>query len=249
MAKGSELPGASGPPSSCPKYAGGSAQGARGAAPPSPARRLLETLDHHALTALGILPPDPEFCPPTAQILVLVGPQGGKRWWHSLQASAEWQDGGPDPIDCWSKRILGAIALSFGGTALFPSDGPPYPPFLHWARRSGHLWQSPVGMLVHADAGLWVSFRGALALPFPVSLPAKTNPCDSCAGQPCLTACPVTALGPLGYDTSACHSFLDSPAGRDCMSRGCRARRACPCGESHARLDDQSAYHMRQFHP
>jgi len=246
MAKGSEPPSSvSGAPSSCLKYIVGSAQGV---SPPSPDDLLLATLDHHALTALGSLPADPSFCPPTAQTLVLVGPQGGLRWWDGLKASVEWQDGQPDPIDRWSKRILHAVALANGGAAVFPSDGPPYPPFLHWARQSGHLWQSPIGMLVHADAGLWVSFRGALALPFPVSLPPAGNPCDSCSDQPCRTACPVNALGPAGYDTVACHAFLDTAAGRDCMSRGCVARRACPQGESHARSPEQSAYHMRQFH-
>lgn len=197
---------------------------------------------------MGSLPADPAFCPPTAQTLVLVGPQGGQRWWQRLQDSPEWGDSQPDPIDRWSKRVLGAIADASNGAALFPSDGPPYPPFLHWAGQTGRLWQSPVGMLVHADAGLWVSFRGALALPFPVPLPAADNPCDSCADQPCRSACPVNALGLAGYDTAACRAFLDTAAGQDCMSQGCAARRACPRGESHARSSEQSAYHMRQFH-
>lgn len=217
-------------------------------APADRARHLLAMLDHHALTALGSLPADPALCPPAAQCLVLAGPQGGMRWWQGVQASPEWSDGQPDPIDRWSKRVLGAIASACDGAALFPSDGPPYPPFQQWARQSGRLWQSPVGMLVHPDAGLWVSFRGALALPFSVPLPAAEKPCDSCIGQPCRSACPVNALGPEGYDTAACHAFLDKTAGRDCMSRGCAARRACPRGESHARSPEQSAYHMRQFH-
>lgn len=252
MAKSSERsepPTAPGTASSCPKYAGGSAQSARGAAPPDPASLLLETLAQHALTALGTLPADPAFCPSDAQALMLVGPMGGDIWWSGLKANPEWQDGQPDPVDRWSRRTLTAIATLVGGTALFPSDGPPYPPFLHWARATGQMWQSPVGMLVHAQAGLWVSFRGALALPFALPLPAATNPCNTCHAQPCRTACPVNALGAGVYDTHACHGFLDSPAGRDCLSRGCAARRACPAGESHARLDDQSAYHMRQFHP
>lgn len=241
MAKISKPPGAAGSAPPRPNSAGPDAAA-------SPARLLLAALDQHALTALASLPADPAFCPPTAHTLVLVGPVGGLRWWHSLQASAEWRDGLPDPIDRWSKRVIGTIAASHGGAALFPSDGPPYPPFLHWARLSGQLWSSPVGMLVHGDAGLWVSFRGALALPFALPLPARANPCDSCIDQPCRTQCPVNALGQPGYDTAACHRFLDSPAGQDCMSQGCAARRACPHSKSHARSPQQSAYHMRQFH-
>ena len=79
-------------------------------------------------------------------------------------------------------------------------------------------------------------------------LPAK--PCDTCAAKPCLTACPVNALSAeTGYDLAACHSFLDTEAGQDCMSRGCKARRACPVSQSYARLPEQSAFHMRSFHP
>ena len=195
---------------------------------------------------MGSLPADPAFCPPDARTLVLIGPQG--RWWQSLVTSDEWRDSQPHPVDRWSKRVLNAIATGLGGTALFPSDGPPYPPFLHWAKATARMWQSPVGMLVHAKAGLWVSFRGVLALPFPLDLPPATNPCTQCPGQPCRTACPVGALTPSGYDTAACHAFLDTPPGTDCMSQGCAARRACPLGQSHARSPAQSAYHMRQFH-
>jgi len=195
---------------------------------------------------MGSLPADPAFCPPDARTLVLIGPQG--RWWQSFVTSDEWRDNQPHPVDRWSKRILNTIATDLGGSALFPSDGPPYPPFVNWAKATGRMWQSPVGMLVHARAGLWVSFRGALALPFPLDLPVAANPCNQCPGQPCRTACPVGALAPTGYDTAACHSFLDTGPGTDCMSQGCAARRACPAGQSHARSPAQSAYHMRQFH-
>ena len=144
------------------------------------------------------------------------------------------------------------IAGSCGGTALFPSDGPPYPPFQRWAQATGRIWQSPAGLLVHAEAGLWVSFRGALALPFDLALPPAARPCDSCAGKPCLNACPVGALGAQAgglYDVPRCHDYLARPEGQgSCMARGCGVRRACPLSQSHARLEDQSAYHMRQFH-
>lgn len=215
----------------------------------APSTDLCAALSAQGLTALAALPPDPAFCPPKARALVLVGPMGGDAWWGRMTASPEWRDGAPDPVDRWSKRILGALAALWDGAALFPSDGPPYPPFLRWARESGALWSSPVGMLVHAEAGLWASFRGALALPFAVTLPASRNPCLSCTAQPCTTACPVGALSATGYDTAACHAHLNTPQGADCRTQGCAARRACPAGAPHARLPEQSAYHMRQFHP
>lgn len=195
-----------------------------------------------------MLAPDPDFCPPDARCLLLIGPQGGARWWDRMQASPEWLDGAPDPVDRWSKRALGGLATRFAGMALFPSDGPPYPPFFRWAQDSGALWQSPVGMLVHARQGLWVSFRGALALPFTLALPSTERPCDSCATRPCEAACPVGALSATAYYVPRCHAYLDTPAGTDCLTRGCLARRACPISVRHARVDSQSAYHMSRFH-
>lgn len=210
---------------------------------------LLSTLGKVGLAALAALPADPDFCPPEARTLVLIGPRGGRHWWPRLTASPEWRDGAPDPVDRWSKRVLGALAGQFGGAALFPSDGPPWPPFFRWALASGRVWQSPVGMLVHAEAGLWVSFRGALALPFALELPAAARPCEGCADRPCASACPVAALSPSAYDTARCHAFLDTPAGAGCLQDGCAARRACPVSQGHARLPEQSAYHMSRFHP
>ena len=213
-----------------------------------PASDALAALAAEGLVALAAAAPDPEFCPPETSALVLIGPEGGAGWWSRLTASPEWQDAAPDPVDRWSKRVLGGLAARFGGRALFPSDGPPWPPFFRWSLDSGHLWQSPVGMLVHADQGLWVSFRGALALPFEVPLPPARNPCPTCAGQPCRKACPVGALSATAYDVPRCHAFLDTPAGKDCLNGGCLARRACPAGVTHARLPQQSAYHMSRFH-
>ncbi|WP_323037914.1 ferredoxin [Pararhodobacter sp.] len=209
---------------------------------------LIAALQSHHLVALASLPADPEFCPDAARSLVLIGPMGGASWWEHVTRSAEWLDGQPDPLDRWSMRVLDGVAARFGGRALFPSDGPPFPPFFKWALASGALWQSPVGMLVHAEAGLWVSFRGALAVPFDVPLPATRNPCDTCQDQPCRTACPVNALSPTVYDVAACHDFLNTDAGNRCLSEGCRARGACPASQRHARLAAQSAYHMSRFH-
>jgi epoxyqueuosine reductase len=206
-------------------------------------------LDGEGLVALAAFGPDPDFCPPDAQSLLLIAPHGGTRWWRHVTTAPEWLDGAPDPVDRWSKRVLGGLAARFGGVAILPSDGPPWPPFIRWALASGTIWQSPVNMLVHADAGLWASFRGALALPVPVTVPARENPCLTCNDQPCRTACPVSALGADGYDTAACHAFLNTVAGQDCMTQGCAARRACPAGHAHARLPEQSAYHMSRFHP
>ena len=210
---------------------------------------LITALAAEALVPLGSAPPDPAFCPAGTRALLLIGTEGGAAWWDRLTASPEWQNGAPDPLDRWSKRILGGLAARFGGTAHYPSDGPPWPPFQRWALATGRIWESPVRLLIHSEAGLWLAFRGALTLPFELPLPVAERPCDNCTAKPCLTACPVGALTAAGYDVPACHAFLDSPAGADCLTQGCAVRRACPVSESHARLPAQSAYHMSRFHP
>ncbi|WP_298495941.1 ferredoxin [uncultured Maritimibacter sp.] len=179
--------------------------------------------------------------------IALLGPHE-PGFWPAFRASPEAVDGQPDPMDRWSKRVIGGLAATWGGTAVFPSDGPPYPPFIAWALASGHVWQSPVGLLVHARQGLWTSFRGAVRLDHEPSLPKSQNPCLTCATMPCKTACPVDALLLQSYDTDACHSYLDTANGADCMNLGCAARRACPVSASFDRTAEQSNFHMRAFH-
>ncbi|MBL9046952.1 MAG: ferredoxin [Tabrizicola sp.] len=184
--------------------------------------------------------------PAGTRSLLLLGPREPGFWAH-LTAQPEW-DGQPDPVDRWSRRVIGRLACDLGAKALFPFGGPPYHPFYQWALRSGRVWESPVRLLVHAEQGLMVSFRGALALKEAMELPSPSaRPCEACAA-PCLTACPAGALTGAGYDVPACHTFLDGPDGTDCMTSGCQVRRACPLSQTYARLPEQSAYHMGQFH-
>lgn len=182
--------------------------------------------------------------------MMLLGPAEPGFWDH-VTRQREFADGAADPLDRWSRRVIDAIAEEAGGGALFPFSGPPWQPFLHWALRSGRAWQSPVGMLVHDTAGLMVSYRGAIALPHRIVVPTppQESPCAQCPAAPCRTACPAAALTPAGYDTEACHRFLDTGSGNMCLSAGCAVRRACPVSAHHGRQTAQSAYHMRHFHP
>ncbi|WP_232823032.1 ferredoxin [Oceanibium sediminis] len=178
--------------------------------------------------------------------LVLLGPDGGA-FWAVFRASPEYGDGAPDPLDRWSSRVLGGIADRLGGVALLPFGGPPWHPFIAWALATGRCFPSPVGLLVHDRFGLMVSFRGAIALPGPPPpQPDGASPCESCTDKPCLVACPPRAMTGAGYDVAACHDFIDTTAGADCLS-GCLVRRACPVGQG-LRPEAQSAFHMAAFH-
>lgn len=180
--------------------------------------------------------------------ILLLGPRE-PGFWPAFSTSPEYADGMPDPMDRWSKRVIGELAGRWGGDAIFPSDGPPYPPFIAWALASGQVWTSPVTLLMHTRQGLWLSFRGAVRVPDQITLPAAENPCESCASQPCRTACPVGALSAEDYDVAACKGFLDQPEGQSCRDLGCAVRRACPVGQSYGRLEEQSRFHMQAFHP
>lgn len=203
---------------------------------------------NHCLSVLGAFHPDPrDNVPGECGTLVLLGPDE-PRFWPVFAASPEALDGQPDAMDRWSTRVLTRWASALGATALFPFGGPPHRPFYSWALRSGRSHASPVAFLVHDDAGLFVSFRGALALRERLDLPPPSPaPCRDCTAQPCATACPVGALTTAGYDVPACKAYLASPEGRDCVTNGCAVRRCCPVSQQFGRLPAQSAYHMHHF--
>ena len=181
--------------------------------------------------------------------IVLAGMVGCEGW-GAFAASPETRDGLADPLDRFSRRVIGALAQALGGAALFPFGGPPWLPFQQWARRAEPVHASPLGLLIHPRYGLWHSYRGALGFSEALAIPepeADPSPCDSCLGRWCLNACPVGAFSPDAYDVAACAAHLCSAAGADCMGLGCRARRACPVGAEHAYGPDQASFLMRAF--
>nr|WP_240989411.1 ferredoxin [Salipiger mangrovisoli] len=179
--------------------------------------------------------------------LLLLGPDE-PRFWPIFSASPEYLGGIPEPMDRWSKRVIGRLSERMGGTAIFPSDGPPYPSFFAWARASGEAFASPPGLLVHPRAGLLISYRGAIALPERLPLPTGgASPCPACP-QPCRTACPVGALGSgAPYDVGSCQAHLRSHTGTECRTQGCLVRRACPASARMQRPPAQAAFHMASF--
>ncbi len=179
--------------------------------------------------------------------LMLFG--AGSAFWPTLKTSPEWQ--GDDPVDRWSLRVIGEMAKQLEAEAHFPFGGPPYAPFIDWALKSGRTFSSPVGALVHDTVGMMISFRGALHFAEEFDIPEANapSPCLSCAA-PCAQACPVGALNDQSfYNVEACHGHLSTPEGQTCMTGGCLARLACPVTARSGRDPEQSAHHMRAFHP
>ena len=184
-----------------------------------------------------------------ARTLILVGSIGSSGW-QAFENSPEVRDGGADPLDRWSRRIIGALAAACGGAALYPFDGPPYHPFQSWARRADSVFVSPLGLLIHPEFGLWHSYRGAVALSGEIAIPpnpALASPCENCVAKPCLSACPVGAFAPGSYDVETCVAHLGTSDGARCMDGGCLARNACPVSREYAHAPAQARFHMQAF--
>lgn len=209
---------------------------------------LAKSLAPHGLVSLGIADAttiDP--CPPGVSAVVLLGLASDG--WERFEASPEAGDTIAEPLDRWSERVIGDLAQDLGAQAYFPFGGPPYHPFLRWAAATGEVWPSPLGMSIHAEHGLWVSFRGALGFAGfdRPKRAAQQRPCDKCSDQPCLTACPVSAFGEAGYDVPRCVSHISSEEGGECIARGCLARRACPIGREWTPPPSRASFHMTAF--
>ncbi len=201
------------------------------------------------LTGLGTIRTEAAHkAPEGVEALVLLALS--REGWAMFTASPEYGDGAVDPLDRWSMRVVGELATALGAVPLFPFGGPPYQPFLRWAAASGRIWPSALGMSMHEEHGVWMSFRGALGFAALDGVPqpgGAARPCDACASKPCLKACPVDAFGGERYDVDACAAHVGAPEGAACRLRGCLARRACWVGQDWVPQPERAAFHMGAF--
>jgi len=87
----------------------------------------------------------------SASSVVLLGFTGGIQWRHFAHAP-EAQDRLPDPLDRWSRRIIGALAREFDAFDVYPSASSEAPlPFQRLALRCEPVHQSPIGLLIHPN--------------------------------------------------------------------------------------------------
>lgn len=187
----------------------------------------------------------------TSKTVLLVA-NAGPNFWHIFQDSPEYGEfflgSAANPLDRWTEKVVNPISEKISARAVFPFTGPPYLPFQSWGRRTGKSWASPLGISIVAKYGLWHAFRAALLftdrLPLPPT-PDVVNPCLSCLDRPCLKVCPVEAFSESGYDVSRCTVHLRSTEGFECVTKGCKARRACPVGQKYQYSPEQAEFHMR----
>jgi hypothetical protein len=181
---------------------------------------------------------------------ILIG-NAGSQFWPRFKQSAEFLDGNSNPLDRWSRKIGLAVAGQTGAKVVFPFEGPPYPPFLDWAKESGQVFSSPVSISIHWQLGLWHAYRFALELEELTDGSAEINlrvsPCDSCKTKPCLSACPVSAFRQETYWVNECMDFLQAKPQSACRTNGCDARRACPVRSDLQYQSEHAQFHMNAF--
>ncbi len=216
---------------------------------------IVETIDRGlAGTGLfvrgGFHPSAPDGVPPLADgraagTMLLIGNAGNELWRAFRRETPNPQ--GRNPLDDWVDRHLDRVAAEVGAEVVYPTRKP-WPPIQRWALQCEPVHRSPLGLLIHAEYGLWHVYRGAFLFAGRLDLPhppmAQPHLCDACERKPCLTTCPVTAFKPGSFDSGACVEHVESREGRACASGGCLARRACPVGRNFAYEKAPGAFHM-----
>jgi len=167
-----------------------------------------------------------------AKSVLLVGNVGAAFWPHFQR----WLNAQPmpseNPLDEWSRQVIGAAGDLTGARTVLPNDRP-FLPFQQWAMRAERLRPSPLGILIHPEYGLWHAYRGALLLDAELPHDEARIPvhlCDQCIDKPCLKACPVHAHQLTGFAYDRCLEYVRGEHGLNCRSAGCLDRNACPFG-------------------
>jgi hypothetical protein len=184
-----------------------------------------------------------------ARAVVLVGQAGASAWRHFLDWRGRRPAGLADPLDSWSRDVIGGVAARFNARAAGPNDRP-FLPIQRWAMRAEGLKPSPLGILMHPRFGLWHAYRGVLLFDRELSFPQPpevVHLCDSCVEKPCLKSCPVDAYSGDGFAYQACLSHVRGPDGAACRTTGCLDRNACPHGAAYRYPADAQAFHMAAF--
>jgi hypothetical protein len=179
---------------------------------------------------------------------LLVGNVGSSLW-SAFSRSDEFGDGQPDPMDRWTVAVLSTLKPCWDMEIRYPFGDPAWP-FQDYARRAMRIGQSPIGLLIHPEYGLWTAFRAALIFNLEFDIPkmeVQPVPCDSCLDKPCLTACPVSAFSPGGYDYLSCKSHVAQSQGKRCFDGGCMARLDCPVGKQFIYYKEHQTFHMRAY--
>ncbi len=183
---------------------------------------------------------------PDATFALIVG-SGGPAFFDRFQAGPEACDGASDPLDRYTRRIVGELVaralapLAVGYAIGFPFGAEPFLPFQRLGRAAGLGGPGPLGLQIHPIYGPWWAYRAVVAVNR--SLSPEPPPGDGCAGcaAPCVVACPASAVQRGGFSIVLCqaHRRVAEPC-----RLSCAARIACIRGPEHRYADRELAFHM-----
>ncbi|MET0046717.1 MAG: hypothetical protein ABW066_02910 [Sedimenticola sp.] len=178
--------------------------------------------------------------------LILIG-HAGRALWSSIPHSQFQQ---ADPIDSFSRSAATRFAERLLGSGhyqlLYP--GIHTPPLQALGRQVGWHHDSPLGIGINTQWGLWFAYRALLITDR--KLPETTplgggNPCHACASKACIAHCGGSALSmETGLDLKACAAYRLRPASP--CAESCPARLACPVASQHRYSSEQVRYHYRK---
>jgi len=141
----------------------------------------------------------------------------------------------PDPLDSFTRRTVEALVAPLSRTGIqlavrypFWNEASPLP-FQRIGQAAG-LHPSPLGLDLHPRYGPWMAYRALVLVDAALEEQPVVGfaPCADCEA-PCISACPVSAVGRKGWDAARC--FEHRLAGG--CADGCHSRLACPVGASH----------------
>ena len=175
---------------------------------------------------------------------------GGTLFWErfieDITANPEHFTEHQHPIDDFVLRCLEAVDPAPENTRRWITCSENATVFLDFrilAERAGIGHQSPVGLLIHPEYGLWVSLRMVLLTTERISRTDLTtdSPCTDCEAKPCVSACPAGAVSiSAGWSVQKCASFHREST----VCEGiCHSRRYCPIGRQHRHSRLQHLYH------
>jgi hypothetical protein len=134
---------------------------------------------------------------PGARTAVLVA-SGGRALWDAFTRAPEFGCE-PDPLDAYTRRVVGAAAVELGPTAgvqtlfAFEQRGGAFADFVALGRLAGLGAPSRLALLIHPVYGPWLSLRAIVLTlgewEIGTSVPLGFDPCRDCPA-PCEAAGP-----------------------------------------------------------
>ncbi|NKB52475.1 MAG: hypothetical protein GKR97_09660 [Rhizobiaceae bacterium] len=186
------------------------------------------------------------------QSALLIGNVGSSQW-QAFSGSEQFADDEADPMNRWTVSVISAMAEKLRPELVehirYPFGDPNWP-FQEYAKQALGIDQSPIGLLIHPEYGLWTAFRAVVIFADKFDLQEAQipdHPCDTCSDRPCLNTCPIAAFTIDGYDYLACKSHVAGEQGRACREGGCLARLACPVGSQYRYQKPHQAFHMKAY--